>query len=122
MLINECSIDLQVTELQCDRVKMATVTIQKVLDNPDKETAEFIQAAQDEYESEYQISFSSTFACETFSAHILVHNFEYIFFLFPELPASKKLYNLTALLNFDVSKVSGEVVRAEAVCKNQILL
>ena len=64
MLINECSIDLQVT----NRVKIATVTIQKVLDNPDNETAELIQAAKDEYEIEYQILFLSTFACETFSA------------------------------------------------------
>ena len=44
---------LQITELQKDRVKVATASIEKVLANPDKETAKLIKAAQEDYESEY---------------------------------------------------------------------
>ena len=44
---------LQIMELQKDRVKVATATIENVLANPDKETAELIKAAQEDYESEY---------------------------------------------------------------------
>ena len=43
----------QVTELNKDRVKMAMATIQKVMDNPDKETAELIKAAREDYKSTY---------------------------------------------------------------------
>ena len=42
---------LQITELQKDWVKVAMATIEKVLANPDKETAELIKAAQEDYES-----------------------------------------------------------------------
>ena len=44
---------LQTTELQKDRVKVASTTIKNVLANPDKETAELIRAAKEDYESEY---------------------------------------------------------------------
>ena len=47
------TISLQITELQKDRVKVATAMIEKVLANPDKETTELIRAAQEDYESEY---------------------------------------------------------------------
>ena len=40
-------------ELQKDWVNIATAMIKKVLANPDKETAELIKAAQEDYESEY---------------------------------------------------------------------
>ena len=43
----------QITELQKDRVKVVTAMIENVLANPDKETAELIRAAQEDYESEY---------------------------------------------------------------------
>ena len=42
---------LQITELQKDQVKVAMATIEKVLANPDKETAELIKAAQEDYKS-----------------------------------------------------------------------
>ena len=42
---------LQITELQKDPVKVVMATIEKVLANPDKETAELIKAAQEDYES-----------------------------------------------------------------------
>ena len=44
-------ISLQITELQKDQVKVAMATIEKVLANPDKETAELIKAAQEDYKS-----------------------------------------------------------------------
>ena len=44
---------LQITELQKDRVKIASATIENVLANPDKETTKLIRAAQEDYESEY---------------------------------------------------------------------
>ena len=44
---------LQTTELQKDRVKLASTMIKSVLANPDKETAKLIRAAQEDYESEY---------------------------------------------------------------------
>ena len=44
---------LQITELQKDRVKVASAMIKNVLANPDKETAKLIRAAQEDYESEY---------------------------------------------------------------------
>ena len=47
------TIFLQITELQKDKVNIATAMIKKVLANPDKETAELIKAAQEDYESEY---------------------------------------------------------------------
>ena len=40
-------------ELQKDHVKTASATIQKILNNPDKEMAELIKAAQEDYKSEY---------------------------------------------------------------------
>ena len=46
-------VSLQVTELQRDCVKVASATIQNVLANPDKETADLIKVAQEDYESEY---------------------------------------------------------------------
>ena len=52
--------------------------------------------------------------------------FEYIltdhFFLFLELPANKKLHDLVSLLNFDSSKVSGEMLREESVQHHQRIL
>ena len=44
---------LWITELQKDQVKVVTATIENVLANPDKETAELMKAAQEDYESEY---------------------------------------------------------------------
>ena len=44
---------LHTTELQKDRVKVASATIESVLANPDKETAKLIRAAQEDYGSEY---------------------------------------------------------------------
>ena len=44
---------LQTTELQKDRVKVASAMIKSFLANPDKETAKLIRAAQEDYESEY---------------------------------------------------------------------
>ena len=43
---------LQITEVQKDWVNIATAMIEKVLANPDKETAKLIKAAQEDYESE----------------------------------------------------------------------
>ena len=40
---------LQITELQKDRVKVASGMIENVLANPDKETAELIRTAQEDY-------------------------------------------------------------------------
>ena len=47
------TIFLQITELQKDWVNIAAARIEKVLANPDKETAELIKAAQEDYKSEY---------------------------------------------------------------------
>ena len=47
------TIFLQITELQKDQVNIATALIEKVLDNPDKEIAKLLKAAQEDYESEY---------------------------------------------------------------------
>ena len=41
--------------------------IQEVLANPDKETADLIKAAQEDYESEYSFSFLSTWHMWTLS-------------------------------------------------------
>ena len=42
------TIFLQITELQKDQVNIAAAMIEKVLANPDKETAELIKAAQED--------------------------------------------------------------------------
>ena len=43
----------QITELQKDRVKVATAMTENVLANPDKGATKLIRAAQEDYESEY---------------------------------------------------------------------
>ena len=60
-------VSLWVTELQRDQVKVASMMIQEVLANPDKETADLIKAAQEDYESEYSFSFLSTWHMWTLS-------------------------------------------------------
>ena len=57
-------------------MKTASARIQKILDNPDKEMAELIKAAQEDYESEYFFSFSSMLlgGC---SLHVPEYIFEY---------------------------------------------
>ena len=47
------TIFLQITELQKDWVNIAAAMIKKVLANPDKETADLIKAAQEDYECKY---------------------------------------------------------------------
>ena len=47
----------------------------------------------------------------TFSEYILTDHL----FLFSELSANKKLHDLASLLNFDSSKVSGEMLGEESV-------
>ena len=41
---------------------------------------------------------------------------------FSELPVGEKLHDLCALLNFDVTKLSGEVLGAESVRRHQEIL
>ena len=65
---------LQTTELQKDRVKVASTTIKNVLANPDKETTELIRAAQEDYEIEY---ISCTLVQDTYEHY--QHVPEYIF-------------------------------------------
>ena len=62
-------VSLQVTDLQRDWVNVASTTIQEVLANPDKETAELIKVAQEDYESEYSFSYLSTWYLWMLSGH-----------------------------------------------------
>ena len=42
--------------------------------------------------------------------------------IFPELPANEKLHGLASLLNFDSTKVSGEMLGEESVHHHQQIL
>ena len=120
------TISLQITELQKDRVKVGMAMIEKVLANLDKETTELIRAAQEDYESEYVFLYLSMGHIWTLSACTWVH-FLSIFWLITyscpsELPANEKLHDLVSLLNFDSSKVSGEMLGEESIwCHQRIL-
>ena len=52
----------------------------------------------------------------------MFHEYESLDFGISELPAGEKLHDLSALLNFDVTKLSGEVLGAESVRHHQEIL
>ena len=114
-------LNLQVTELQKDRVASAGVAIEKLFANPDKDTTELIKEARLSYESKYFVILYSTFILEydTF-CDILMSIHEYIFFL--DLPASEKLHDLIALLKCNASKVAGETLGVASICHHQEIL
>ena len=60
---------MYVAELQRDWVNVASAMIQNALANPDKETAELIKVAQEDYESEYSFSYLNTWYLWTLSGH-----------------------------------------------------
>ena len=100
--------------------------IENVLANPDKETAKLIRAAQEDYESEY---FFHTQVCDVCECYLDIP--EYVFlsifwlnvFSCPsELPANEKLHDLVSLLNFDSTKVSGEMLGEESIQHHQWIL
>ena len=56
-----------------DRIETAAASIQKVLDDPDKETAQLVKEAREQYDSECTLfSYSGTSTNHVFSAHTRV--------------------------------------------------
>ena len=116
------------TELNCDRVQTVAATIQKVMDNPNKEMAELIKAAREDYKSmclffilEY-VHLLSVLSPHLSTFHEYDSQTQYSLFYFLELPPNKKLHDLAALLNFDTLRVPGETLGEESVCCHQKLL
>ena len=95
--------------------------IENVLANPDKETTKLIRAAQEDYESEYFCFYTWVHdVCECYLDMYLSMFFPSISWLNvfscpSELPANEKFHDLVSLLNFDSTKVSGEMLGEESV-------
>ena len=66
---------LQITELQKDRVKVATAMIENILANPDKETTKLIRATQEDYESEH---FFHTRVCDVCEHYLEVPKYVFL--------------------------------------------
>ena len=116
------------TELNHDRVQTAAATIQKVMDNPDKEKAELIKAAREDYESmclffilKY-IHLLSALSLHLSTFYEYEPQTQYLKIYFPELALNEKLHDLAALLNFDTSRVPGETLGEESIHCHQKLL
>ena len=116
------------TELNCDRVWTAAATIQKVMDNPDKEMAELIKAAREDYKSmcsffvlEY-VHLLSALSLHPSTFYEYEPQTQYLKIYFPELPLNEKLHDLVALLNFDTSRVPSKTLGEESIHCHQKLL
>ena len=116
------------TELNHDRVQTAAATIQKVMDNPDKEMAKLIKVAREDYKSMCSffvlkyIHLLSILSPHPSTFYEYEPWTQYLKMYFPELPLNKKLHDLAALLNFDTSRVPGETLGEESICHHQKLL
>ena len=103
--------------------------IQKILDNPDKETVELIKATQEDYKSEY-LFHSWVHLLVRCSLYVPEYIFWVLFitssnlglFWFAQPPVDEKLHDLASLLNFDSTKVSGEMLGEESVRWHQQIL
>ena len=64
---------IQVKDMHKDRIETAAASIQKVLDDPDKETAQLVKEAREQYDSECtHFSYLGTSTNHVFSARTQV--------------------------------------------------
>ena len=112
-------------DLHKDRIETAAVTIQEVLDDPDKETAELVKEAREQYDSKCtHFPFLHTRVCTLSSpfparTRIRSTSMNLRTLVFQSCRLVEKLHDLSALLNFDATKLSGEVLGAESVRRHQ---
>ena len=111
-------------ELQKDRIVASTAVIEKIFVNPDKETAELIHQAKEEYDSKFifvlNFSFSSmvNMICTKLYSSTVFMSMLFI----PDLPEGHQLHDIMVLMNFDASKLCGKTLGSASVRKHQELL
>ena len=65
---------IQMKDMHKDRIETAATSIQKVLDDPDKETVQLVKEAQEQYDSKCtRFSYSGTSTNHVFLARTRVH-------------------------------------------------